>query len=118
MIGSRLFAAFLLQCLLCLLCACSSNSSPSSDGNGACPNVSGTWKITAHCDASLIGQTPVVTQTGCSFSVAAPFNGFAGTVSNDDKITLSGPQTCTGTATASSITMTCTPGTCDVMLAR
>jgi hypothetical protein len=31
---------------------------------------------------------------------------------------LSGPQSCTGTATASAISMTCTPGTCTVKLTR
>jgi len=34
------------------------------------------------------------------------------------KITLSGPQSCTGTVTANSISMTCTPGMCEVTLAR
>jgi hypothetical protein len=33
-------------------------------------------------------------------------------------VVLSGPQSCTGTASASSISMTCTPGTCPVKLAR
>jgi phage baseplate assembly protein gpV len=105
------------------LCACSSSSSssgsPSPDGgNASCPSVAGTWNITAHCDASFIGQSVVVTQTDCTLSFAAPFNGFTGTVTSDDKLTLSGPQTCTGMVTASSISMTCTPGTCVVTLAR
>jgi hypothetical protein len=108
---------------LCLPCACSSSSSPagatSSDGGGAaCPDVSGTWTVTAHCDASLVGQKAIVTQTDCSLSFAAPFDGFTGTLTTDAKITLSGPQTCTGTVTASSISMMCTPGTCDVALSR
>ena len=113
----RVFAAALL------LCACSPNSAssgaPSPDGGSAgCPSVVGTWKITAHCDASLIGQSVVVTQTDCTLSFAEPFNGFAGTVTSDGKVSLSGPQSCTGTVTASSISMTCTPGTCDVTLAE
>jgi hypothetical protein len=108
---------------LLLLCACSSNSpssgSPSPDGgSAACPDVAGTWNITAHCDASLIGQSVVVTQTDCTLSFAAPFDGFTGTVTNDGMLSLSGPQSCAGTVTASSISMICTPGTCDVTLAR
>jgi hypothetical protein len=96
----------------------SSNSSTSSSGAGACPNLAATWKITAHCDASLIGQSAVVTQSGCNLTFAAPFNGFTGTVTADSKLTVSGPQQCTGTATASAINMNCTPGTCTVTLAK
>jgi hypothetical protein len=80
--------------------------------------VSGTWTVTAHCDSSLVGQKAVVTQTGCALSFAAPFNGFMGTLTSDGKITLTGAQACTGTVKASTITMTCTPGTCDVTLSR
>jgi phage baseplate assembly protein gpV len=109
--------------LALLLCACSSSSSPSGSpspdgGNASCPSVAGTWNITAHCDASFIGQSVAVTQTDCALSFAAPFNGFMGTVTSDGTLTLSGPQTCTGTVTSSSISMTCTPGTCVVTLAR
>jgi hypothetical protein len=80
--------------------------------------VSGTWTVTAHCDASLVGQKAIVTQTDCSLSFAAPFDGFTGILTADGKITLSGAQACTGTVTASTISMTCTPGTCNVMLSR
>jgi hypothetical protein len=59
-----------------------------------------------------------VTQTDCTLSFAAPFDGFTGTVTSDGMLSLSGPQSCTGTVTASSISMVCTPGTCDVKLAR
>jgi len=78
---------------LLLLCACSS-SSPSSGslspdgGSAACPDVAGTWNITAHCDASLIGQSVAVTQTDCTLSFAAPFDGFTGTVTNDGMLSL------------------------------
>jgi hypothetical protein len=107
------------------IAACSSSdsnsagsSTSSSSGSGACPNLAATWKVTAHCDPSLIGQNAVVTQTGCNLTFAAPFNGFTGTVTADDKLTVTGPQQCTGTATASAIQMSCTPGTCTVTLAR
>jgi hypothetical protein len=106
--------------LLLLVAACSSSSSPpaASGEGGACPNVAGTWKITAHCDPSLIGQNAGVAQSGCSLTFQAPFNGFTGTVTSDDKITVSGPQSCSGSATASAISMSCTPGTCAVTLSR
>jgi len=44
--------------------------------------------------------------------------GFTGTVTADAKISLSGPQSCTGTAGATSISMSCTPGICAVTLSR
>ena len=116
-------APFLAPLFLVLL-ACSSASSTASPGSGdggaggACPDVGGVWMITAHCDSSLIGQSVTVTQTDCSLSFAAPFNGFTGTIGSDGKLVLSGPQSCTGTASASSISMTCTPGTCTVTLVR
>ena len=59
-----------------------------------------------------------MTQTDCSLSFAAPFDGFMGTLTTDGKITLTGAQACTGTVTASTISMTCTPGTCNVTLSR
>ena len=109
---------------LLLVLGCSSGSptaspaSGDSGASGACPDTAGAWMITAHCDPSLIGQSVTVTQTDCSLSFAAPFDGFTGTVGPDGKVVLSGPQSCTGTASASSISMTCTPGTCPVKLAR
>jgi hypothetical protein len=106
---------------LALVLACGSSSSSDGGGGGGgggCPSVAGTWNITGHCDPSLVGQSLVVTQTGCSLSFAAPFNGFTGTLTSDGKIAVTGPQSCSGTATASAISMSCTPGTCTVTLAR
>jgi hypothetical protein len=80
--------------------------------------VAGTWTITAHCVSSFVGQSAVVTQNGCALSFGQPFDGFSGNVTSDDKLSLSGPQTCSGTATATSIAMTCTPNTCNVTLSR
>jgi hypothetical protein len=116
-----LFAVGLV--LVLVLGACGSSSSSSStttttgDGGGSCIDLAGTWKITAHCDASFIGQSVVVTQSGCMLSFAAPFNGFSGTTSGSS-VALSGAQTCNGNATDTSISMSCTPGTCAVALAR
>ena len=108
--------------------ACGGSSDPSSTqgnaagaagaGNQSCPALSGAWDVTAHCDPSLIGMKLQITDNACSLSFAAPFDAFRGNVTADGVITLSGPQNCTGTATASAVSMNCTPGTCVVKLAR
>lgn len=116
---------------ICILCAaCGSSSDPStaggagspgsagSVGNGSCPDLSGAWDVSAHCDPSLIGKTLQVTETACMLSMAAPFDAFSGSVTADGTISLSGPQNCTGTATSSAVSMNCTPGTCAVKLSR
>ncbi len=74
--------------------------------------------MATHCEASLVGTDALVTQSGCSLAFAPPFNGFTGSVSIDKKVTLSGPQTCSGTASDTAISLTCTPGTCAVTLSR
>jgi hypothetical protein len=110
--------------LALLVCACGSDSSgtPSktsgSGDGGACPDVTGTWAVTKHCDASLVGMNAVVTQSACKLSFQPPFDGFTGTVAADGTVTLSGPQTCSGSVSQSSISLSCTPGTCAVALAR
>lgn len=107
-----------------LVCACGSDSSgtPSNStggsGNAACPDITGTWAVTKHCDASLVGSSAVVSQHDCKLSFAAPFDGFTGSVGTDATVTLSGPQSCTGKAASDSISLACTPGTCDVTLTR
>lgn len=83
-----------------------------------CPDVTGTWTVTKHCDASLVGASAVVSQHGCALSFAAPFDAFSGSVAADDTVTLNGPQSCTGKAATASISLSCTPGTCDVTLTR
>jgi hypothetical protein len=112
LVRATLAGAFALFSLAC-------SGGGSSDGTASsCANLAGAWKVKAHCDPTLVGQNVAVTETGCSLSMAAPFNGFTGTVSENGKLTISGPQSCTGTATVSSISMTCTPGTCQVVLER
>lgn len=117
----RLFAAALL------LAGCGSgDGSPApagaggeSDGkDGGCPDVSGQWTVAKHCDASLVGLDLTVSETDCALTFAAPFNRFMGSVDAARNITLSGPQDCTGAVSATTITMVCTPGTCDVSLER
>ena len=111
--------------VLCAACSGSSDASPSQPegnagdtGSGSCPDLSGAWDVTAHCDPSLIGKSLLVTQNSCSLSFAAPFDAFSGSVTADGTITLSGPQSCTGTASTSAVSMNCTPGTCVVKLSR
>lgn len=105
----------LFACALAVV-ACSSDSDSSS--GAACPQVYGTWKVTKHCDASLVGMDSVVTQSGCSLTFGVPFSGFTGTVAADGKVTISGPQSCTGTASQGAMALSCTPGTCEVALSR
>jgi hypothetical protein len=110
-----------------LLAACSSDgggdgqanaAGSGNGGNDTCPDVSGTWTVKTHCDASLVGLELVVTEKSCALTFAAPFDEFMGNVSAAGKITLSGPQTCSGDASPTAIAMVCTPGTCNVTLAR
>ena len=105
---------------------CSSNSSDpasagsaaGSSGTGHCPDLSGAWQVDAHCEASLVGMSLEITQTGCTFSVSAPFDQFSGSVASDGAVSLSGPQSCTGQATTSEVTLSCTPAPCPVKLGR
>lgn len=105
------------------LAACGSDvGSPAANGgtsgNQGCPVVSGTWTVTKHCEASLVGTSLTVTQRDCTLRFSAPFDSFMGTVTAAGGISLSGPQSCTGTASATAVSMTCTPGSCEVELAR
>src|SRR5262245_66540313 len=120
------WSVVVLACLspLSLLASCSSSDSSSSSSSGggsgtqACPTVSGNWKVTQHCDASLVGSPIVVTQNDCTVAFSAPFDKFSASLKSDGSITVTGPQTCTGTASPTTITMSCTPGTCTVTLGR
>jgi len=109
--------------------ACGSSDAPNADGSAggsnaggaggsSCPDVGGEWTLTEHCEASFIGMTLKVTENACALTFAPPFDGFSGSVTADGEITLSGPQSCTGTATATSVSMNCTPDPCPVKLAR
>jgi len=87
-------------------------------GNDSCPDVSGEWTLTEHCESSFIGMTLNVTENACALTFAAPFDAFSGSVTPGGKITLNGPQSCSGTATSTSVSMNCTPDPCPVKLAR
>lgn len=97
--------------------------SSSTGGSGAepCPNLAGTWTVSAHCQTALVGSTVRVSQTGCMFKDET--YGFTGTLSSDGTLTVSsGPMnaTCTGTASASAVTENCTVAgqPCSVSLVR
>lgn len=123
---TQVVRSILVLCVLAAFAACDStdgsssspNASSSSGGTVSCPDLAGTWTVTAHCDASLIGQTAVVAENDCHLTFAAPFDGFTGTVGTDGKLSVTGPQSCTGTSNASSLSMSCTPGACSVSLTR
>lgn len=85
-----------------------------------CPDLGGSWKIAAHCNAMLVGQAVTISESSCAFSVGAPFEGFNGQVTADGALTLTGAAgtiSCTGSATDSKITMNCT-GPCAVTLTK
>lgn len=101
---------------------CGDDDSKTDDGDTACLGIDGSWTIASHCQTSVVGTTATVHQTGCSVSSVDPWTGWSGSMTSDGAITMSGPagtaqMTCTGTATASAITMTCNP-TCEVKLTR
>jgi hypothetical protein len=104
---------FFVGSLAAVCGACSS-----SDEKANCPDLAGDWVITNHCDATLIDEQVKVSANGCSLTFGAPFNGFTGNVSADGGLTVNGPQSCEGAASASNITLVCTPGTCVVKLER
>ena len=108
--------SLVIGCLLVV--GCSSSSTDDKPSNGNCPSAAGSWTVTKHCEASLVGMTATVAQESCALSFAAPFNGFTGEVSADGGVTLNGPQSCTGALSNDAIELTCTPGTCLVTLSR
>lgn len=120
--------------LLSLACAagCGDDDGPSPAPDGgdqdsgagdSCPNVAGNWTIDEHCGgAPLIGMRVPVTQSGCDFTTGGAFAGFTGSVDGNGDFSMSGVAsgqtvTCTGTATPTLITESCT-GNCDVVLSQ
>ena len=94
-------------------------------GPAGCPDFSGTWTFVEHCEPDSVGDPYVVTQSGCEFTVADPWNGWSGTVAASGAVTSSGPTPdgtvqCAGTyfAGADEVEATCQPDDCRVKLAR
>ncbi len=113
----------LLVLLMLGATACGSDGSSGAanggtSGSQSCPDLSGAWKIAKHCDTSLVGTTLTVMEKDCALTMAAPFDSFMGNVTSAGAITLSGPQSCTGTATETTVNMSCTPAPCEVVLGR
>jgi hypothetical protein len=77
-----LFAFVCFSALGATACSSSSDGGLPSSANGGssgaqvCPDVSGTWKVTQHCDPSLVGMMLDVTETNCALTFAAPFDQF------------------------------------------
>lgn len=93
-----------------------------SDAAAPCPQLAGTWTIASHCSAALVGMTVPVTQKACVVSTEGAFPGLSGAVDALGRFTLSGTiggtqVTCSGSATASTLTESCT-GNCNVTLSR
>jgi hypothetical protein len=81
------------------------------DNVGRCPDLSGVWTIVAHCQSNLIGHTVVITQDGCSVVDTLRFKGLItvdGSFTSTSDPPGTDPTTCTGTATAHAIALTCT----------
>lgn len=88
-----------------------------------CPDVSGLWRITQHCTASLVGQTVSVAQVGCTVSTTGAFQGFTGSAAAGGLFTIGGTFggdviTCTGNASSLQINLVCQPDDCGVEMQR
>jgi hypothetical protein len=104
-------------CLGALLGACSDD-----DDGPACPNVSGQWEITQHCQPSAVGSRLVVEQNGCTVSTSGANAQFDGSVAASGEVSVNGsllglPIQCSGTATPTHVTLNCAGG-CQVTLER
>lgn len=97
-------------------------SASSGSGSGQCSNLAGSWTVSQHCESSEVGETFIVTQSGCNVSIE-PY-GFSGTLQSDGSFSSTGMPpgagtlTCTGTATGDTIDQVCEPGGCVVQLTR
>ena len=80
-----------------ILGACSDD-----DDGPQCPDVSGLWKVTQHCQPSAVGSQLAVQQSGCNFSTSG--GEFNGSVASSGEVSVTGslagfPIQCSGTAT-------------------
>jgi len=88
------------------------------DDSASCPDVSGTWTLTEHCEADLIGSALEIVQVGCDLTEFGTWEGWTGTVEPDGSTQWSGnagttPMTCTGAFVGNTVSVTCDPP-CDV----
>ena len=75
-----------------------------SDNNApTCTNVAGTWTITGTCNVNSC----VVTQSGCSISMACTGGTFTGTVSGNDVTFSNSTAACSGSGPGNTASGTC-----------
>jgi hypothetical protein len=87
-------------------------------GSGNCPSIAGTWVIRTHCQASFVGQTATINQSGCSLSVSPPFNSFTGSIGASGSVSISnGTVSCTGALSGDTIQLSCQPP-CDLSIQK
>lgn len=78
--------------------------------SAACLDLSGAWVIVEHCRNDAVGDSVQISQTGCSTTDSL---GFVGMIAADGSFTSTAnalgtdPTTCTGTASAQTITQVC-----------
>lgn len=90
---------------------------------GDCPEISGTWEITAHCSPSVVGSTMVFSQSGCIINQIDPWTDWSGSIDEEGNMIWSGPadggetMVCNATLDGDTISATCSP-TCDVTTIR
>jgi len=92
--------------------------------NDNCPSMAGTWTVTEHCEAPVVGSQVVVTQFGCD--ITSVWDGsatFTGTIDESGNSTISGnpgggPITCTGSVSGNTWTSYCESIDCDVVTNR
>ena len=99
-----------------------------TDGPGACPSVAGVWRLDYACATSAGSFAATVTQTACTMTLTQTDDVTAmtwissGSIAADGTFTLTGAlgftsdTSCTGTATAPMLSMTC--GACTVTATR
>jgi len=109
-----------LAALAILIGSCGSSDSGKDDGSGGgssagCPDLSGTWTITAHCMPDLVGKPVGIRQSDCTLIVDSPVAGqtVMATVGKDGTIelTVSGGSgtgmVCPGEVTGNVISLSC-----------
>lgn len=86
-----------------------------------CPDISGDWEVTSHCNDDFVGAVVAFEQDGCEVESGGSFEGFSGTVSDNGDLNIGGEGggsdviTCEGVATSGQITIECSDG-CNVIL--
>lgn len=90
-----------------------------------CPDVDGDWRISAHCQSDMVGDSVDMRQDECDLNMAFSGGAWTGSLEEDGDIRLSGYGgtellTCRGDVNDDEdrISVSCTPGGCGVTLKR